>query len=429
MNFGLILAGLLYAVVFWAVGMRRPWLTLALIAAAAPFQNDISGGGPLKFSLAEINVLLALPIVLARGTVKFGPTLLPSLGYIGVGVLCSIPNWHDSSLICLVQMGIYLVIVVMVFASLARNEEDYRAALTAYVAVGVFLALSVAAFHSPYIYGMHKNGVGGSVATAFVIAFEMWLSVTQKRSKRRFLFAVAILGFGSVMILSRGAWMTAIVGVLVIFALRREFGMLIRTALLLVPVVCVGWLLLPAEDREYATGFQADRDNIRARYESIDFAMAQFRANPILGGGVGLRKEFDATNLFMVTLAETGVPGVLSFAILQLAVAVLVWRTHRRVSKGTLGFSVVAIAGALTFGKLAHGMVDHYWGRGSLTMAWASVGMAVRVATESQKRRRQAIMARAAELSLSPVATAPVEEWGVPDESPAVAGESQIRCA
>jgi len=33
----------------------------------------------------------------------------------------------------------------------------------------------------------------------------------------------------------------------------------------------------------------------------------------------------------------------------------------------------------LVLGKLVHGMVDHYWSRGAIMIAWASVGMALSV--------------------------------------------------
>ncbi len=84
----LLCAALLYAVLFWVVGAWRPRIALALHPRGGTFQNDISGGGPIQFSLAEIHLLLALPLLIARGgRWRFGPTFLPALAYLGGGIL------------------------------------------------------------------------------------------------------------------------------------------------------------------------------------------------------------------------------------------------------------------------------------------------------------------------------------------------------
>ena len=41
-------AAAFYAVFFWLLALRRPGVALALIFATAPFQNDLSAGGPVK---------------------------------------------------------------------------------------------------------------------------------------------------------------------------------------------------------------------------------------------------------------------------------------------------------------------------------------------------------------------------------------------
>jgi hypothetical protein len=45
----------------------------------------------------------------------------------------------------------------------------------------------------------------------------------------------------------------------------------------------------------------------------------------------------------------------------------------------------VALAGGLVLGKLAHGLVDHYWSRGALMIAWAMVGMALSPTSNSSQ--------------------------------------------
>jgi hypothetical protein len=66
MDFAFLILALLYASAFWAISWRYPPVALALIFAAAPFQNDLSAGlGGVKFSFAEVNLVLALPLFAA----------------------------------------------------------------------------------------------------------------------------------------------------------------------------------------------------------------------------------------------------------------------------------------------------------------------------------------------------------------------------
>lgn len=390
----LLSGGLVYAVVFWAVCFRRPHWALAFIVASSPFQNDMSGGGPLKFSLAEVNLFLSLPIVFFNsGRWRFGPTLIPALIYLGVCLLSALIHWRPTALISIIQTALYLIVVVMVFASLARGIDDYRLGFYAFLSVCALFASIVCVLRVPSILGLNKNGLGASLATAFLIGLELWHGATRPRLRRWLLWTSALVAAGCLFSLSRGAWLSAIAGTLVIFGLRQQFKLMLRTALLMVPVLVFCWFLLPVASREYATGFDADRWNIKMRYQSADYAWEQFKSNPWIGVGVGLRKEYDATNVGLSSLAETGVPGLLAFLALHATVFWMCWRACRVTPRQSFAFSILALAFALSFAKLLHGMVDHYWSRGPLTVAWATIGMAVYVIHLQRVARLRALIA------------------------------------
>jgi hypothetical protein len=57
----------------------------------------------------------------------------------------------------------------------------------------------------------------------------------------------------------------------------------------------------------------------------------------------------------------------------------MAWKAQRGLERTGVLYSLVAVGGALMVGRLAHGMVDHYWSRGGTMLAWAGVGMAVGV--------------------------------------------------
>lgn len=382
--------GVVYAVLFWVLALNSPRWALMLIFAVAPFQNDISGGGPLKFSFAEVNLLLSVPVVLLRARrIIFGPTLLPALLYLGTCVFSALGQWRSSTLQSLVQTFIYIVVLVVVFASFARSQEDYRLGFNGLILVSVFLAVSVMATGSPYVYGLHKNGVGAFLAASFVIALELWLSTVGKKGNWLYLGAAFVLVTGSLITLSRGGWMAASVGALVVLGLRGRVGLALKCAVLLVPLIAVAWQFVPESGRQYATGFGGDRWNIQARYESVDYALRVFGINPLQGAGIGLRKDYDATNVLLLSLAETGIPGLLAFLLLNASVVFMVVMSYGRMPRHSFARSLLAIALAVTLGKFVHGLVDHYWGRGTLTAAWATVGMAARAVYDERRERKQ----------------------------------------
>ncbi len=125
--------------------------------------------------------------------------------------------------------------------------------------------------------------------------------------------------------------------------------------------------------------------------------------------GIGLRKEFDATNFVFLTLAETGIVGMAAFLLMEGTLGVVMWRAQRWMPRESFAFSLVVLACALGVGKLSHSMVDHYWVRGTLLSSWAALGMGTRAAYEEQKRRRQLRRARRAQ-QLAMLETVPLPE-------------------
>jgi len=390
-------AGIFYVLAYFAICWKRPSIALMLIFALAPFQNDIGtlgkpppdpndpmadtgdsgGGGGPHFSMAEINLMLALVLfVLRRRPFRFGPALMPTLAYFAVCLCSSALSWRPTTLNSMIQMSLYLLIAVVVFTSLGRDERDYRLSYYGLLAIGSLLSFEVLVTHSGYVLGLHKNGVGGSLSCTVIVATELWLAAATPRLRMFMSWVLGLQVAGLFFCLSRGGWIGAGVGIALILAWRREFRTLAKVLVVFVPLICVCWYFLPEKSRSYTTGLSAKNENIQMRYNSVEFARERFEENPYLGVGVGLRKEYDATNLFWLTLAETGVPGALTFLAINFAVVRMVWKTLPRIRKTDPLYSAVAIGGAEVAGRLIHGMVDHYWSRGAITIAWAGVGMA-----------------------------------------------------
>jgi hypothetical protein len=232
--------------------------------------------------------------------------------------------------------------------------------------------------------GIHKNGWGASLSLGLIVAFELWQTAQDPTRKKWLTLAVGLLTIALMLTVSRGGWLAAMTGVGVLLVLRRDWGTLSRLAVMVVPLAGIGWLLLPGDLKEYAVGFENTRWNIKARWESIELAKQAWQQSPWFGTGVGLRKQYDATNVVLLTLAETGMIGLALFSLIHLHLGVFIWRRHKWFDPSSIAFSAVALAGALVAARLAHGMVDHYWSRGAILAAWAAVGMAVSVSDDLQ---------------------------------------------
>ena len=389
-----LLAALIYAAGFWALCWRYPPVALALVFGSAPFQNDLSAGfGGVKFSFAEINLVLALPLAFAllfqgKKHLKTWPFLWPCALYFVICVASGFVQWRGGpALTSLFQMVLLMFVVPAVFTLLARRSEDMLLALWALLGVATFIALAIIITRSQYVFGIHKNGLGGSLGCAFLVAFELGFHLRVQKFKFLWLLntLMIIIASGLFFTLSRGAWLGTIGGIVLIAASRRQFALIGRMLLLLIPVVAIGWQLLPQESRDYATGFDADRGNIEARYENQDLAMQLWEKNVVLGSGIGVRKQYDATQLVLFTLAETGILGFLTLTVVFWAFFRMVWKAQKNWPRDELSYSLLIIGGALMLARLGQGMVDHYWARGPTMMGWAAAGMATSAVLSGSK--------------------------------------------
>ncbi len=377
------LAGILYAVLIVGLTFVRPDVTFLIVFTAAPFVYDLAGGGPVSIAVADLTVVLAFPALLVR-FVQSGrrfprnPTLLPVLAYLAVCVASTaLSGMFAEGTTALVQVGLYTLLNVYAFAAGTEDPAELNPAFYGLLASNAVVAVAVLYFRSNYVLGMHKNGIGAELSYAVTIAAELWLARAAAGRRRRLLTVVLlVLVAGLVNSLSRGAWLGTAVGVGVLLALRRQVKLAVQGLLAVVPAVVVCWFLLPSASREYAVDFGHGAANIQARYQSMATAWRLFTDHPIFGVGLAFRKLADATNLVLDTLAETGVPGLVTFAAIFVAFGWMVVKARRRLTPTDPAFSLLAIGAALMAGKVAHGCVDHYWSRVMLPV-WAAAGLAV----------------------------------------------------
>ncbi|MCW3095523.1 MAG: O-antigen polymerase family protein [Chthonomonadaceae bacterium] len=403
----MLVYAIIYGSLFLAIAWKFPGLALAVTFASAPLQGDLTNGvGALRFSIAEINLSLCLLVFIFRRVtqqrgIKFGPYMLPVMLYLAICMASSLVDWHPETVMtAMLQMVLYFILATILFSNFAEKPAQLLWGFNFLVVVCVFLSLSGLLMNNFFIYGLHKNGVGSSLGFGVIVCIELWMAAEKGKTKIFLFLATIIITAGLIFTLSRGAWIGAIAGTVVVIALRRKFRFLLQVMIVLIPVIAIFWNLLPQEKQEYAVGFGRERDNIEARYQTIDYARQQFEKSPFYGVGIGLRKEVDATNIFWITLAETGVPGLVAFAGLQLVTLLMLYKCVKKLNRNDKLYPLVAAPAGLMVNKLVHGMVDHYYARGPLLMVWASVGMATMIYhilqdREAAQARQSALLAEA----------------------------------
>jgi hypothetical protein len=383
-------AAVIYVPFYWYLCIAHPPAALFIMFGSALFPYDLSAGLPVKFALGEINLILATPFILLRAkNIKYPPLLTSVFIYFSVCFISIVLNTvTKDSIVSMAQMAVYLVLAGIV---LANASTDARALLPGFygiVAGGVFLGSVAIATRQSYVLGMHKNAAGSSLSFAAITCAQLWL-VAPKAIRRRLGIAFCLISGGLLFTLSRGAWCGAIAGILFIIAYHGQFKLLVRCFIILIPMIAVCWFILPDDSKTYALDISSNSNNVMSRLISIDYAKSFFYAHPVFGSGVGLRKQYDATNVIWSTLAETGIVGLCAFLLMHLQFFAIIWRRRKLLAPTSAEFSIVAIAGGLVLSKLIHGLVDHYWAR-TLLCVWGSAAMAQGICMRTYFRRRLA---------------------------------------
>lgn len=385
---------MVYVIVILTLGWTKPYYVMLLSMASAPFVMNVSGTGALKFSLTEINILLLSismlgKLFLNQRLVAIGKVATPVALYLGIAAISSVQGGIIlEDIIALVQTAIFCLLCPLLAINAKLTPDQNRNLLLGYATSCLLLAVLQLSFGiGNQVLGIHKNNMGQNLATGLVVWICLWLDSVRGWWSRFVVPAMLLTLLGLFVTLSRGAWVGAVVGLIVVAVLNRRFVFLGRVLAIAVPVITIMWVYLPEDSKQYAAGIDSkEHRNIAARYFSRDVALAAFKHNPFIGVGVSLRKQMDATNLVFVTLGESGVLGLLSFVTIQVTYIVLVVRLLRVISRNDPRYFLLLVSPTLMAVRLAHGQFDHYWVRGATTMAWVSVGVVLAIAADEKRR-------------------------------------------
>jgi hypothetical protein len=230
-----------------------------------------------------------------------------------------------------------------------------------------------------------KNPVGGFIASGILLLFAT-------PGLRRMLWCLPVLVVGLALSASRGAVAALIVGIIVIAFMQSSASRtrLVARVAVLVAVVLISLPFLPSSITSRLTNVtpttsiqsviaSGGAQSSWATYyhaQYADDAVHLINEHPLVGVGVGNyiagSTTFDTiTNdphdVILLEAAEGGYAFAVSFILLILGVAIVLWRMRRS--------ELAPAAAAIVLATAAHGLVDVYWVRGTPVLGWLLVGM------------------------------------------------------
>ncbi|MEM9882366.1 MAG: O-antigen ligase family protein [Planctomycetota bacterium] len=373
------------ACVMWAM-IKRPGLIPALILGGVPLVDNVMPVG-VKMSVVEVGLLLTGVGAVSSLIKRVGPMLLSVGLYLGVCVVSIGLTYRGAEAISSwVQMVVYLVVAVGVFGRYVREPRQLVLACVALVGTALMLSgLLILIGRGGYVFQINKNSIGGTTGAATIVAAAVWMHRRELGRPGRFALVMVALGVGLFFTLSRGAWFSTFVGVILLAVMYRQWAVVFYGVVLGLVVAAVAYQFLPESQQVYVmSALDTESHSHGTRSENIGKAMHYFWEKPLFGSGLGLRKQYDATNVVVFALAETGMIGLGAFLLIHLQAGLVLMGVRSRAGRDSLVFMAAALAAALLFGRLAHGLVDHYWSRGAISSVWCLLGAAIGLASRAK---------------------------------------------
>ncbi len=243
-----------------------------------------------------------------------------------------------------------------------------------------------------YPMELNKNAVGITIGCAVVMlaafmtewrAFPMRVTVS---------LALAVCVAGLSCSLSRGACLATALGVITLAWFQRSVITVLAVILCLSAIYLILLNFGTANVKSYALDFGDESYSAKERIRTMSMNWGFFLESPLLGEGLGLRKEAEPHNILLTTLSETGIIGLLfiiaifSWGYYEICKAIIHFETNR------MERALLLCGAAIFLMTLAHGMIDIYWRRGAGALTWIFVGYAFasrRIGIEGSKNEKQ----------------------------------------
>jgi O-antigen ligase len=400
---------LLGALVLWGFVEVENFLLFGVL-----FVNliPVSLAKPLGANVAAVDIFLILAGIswLAnqarqRGPSRLEPRRSPILGpgLLLVAVSAASLAWSikpHSTLVFTLQLAEFTLITPMLFSALPTSVLRIRRAFVFLIVGTTILSIAtlvVFAGHptgqGTYLPGWNKNAIGSYAAAGAVLAYSMLIGSGENRHKRLLTLAVVLNVGGVIAAVSRGAIIGGGVAFLIASLLlgRRRFVTLAAIAVGAVLAVAVIGPLA-----SHKTQVSGAYDSSLVRTYGWQDAIVKIRHNPFLGTGGKTYHDVltqvdnlpisDPDNMFLLTWAELGIPGMVAIIFLLYRFGRLFGRVRRLEREE----AVLAIgAGSVALSFFVHFQFDVTWTRGTTSLAFAMIGLMVAITRLAEDRELQ----------------------------------------
>jgi len=381
-------AGVSAMVLALALCLAAPVVPLLAVLPAA-FGSWRLGPASIDMSLADValvvGALVAIPFVPWRS-----PRVRLILGGLfAYEAILAVAVLAHPTMRAVLEWGHRILLVggaVAVGAALAHLRQvgpaiRWYLVTSAVIAVAACVFSLANGFAPAYPFGIHKNSAGLLLASAFlitIVAPRLAAIPPSLANPLRLLLLAGVLASQS-----RGAMVAAIAGM----AALQMRGRTARRAapLAIAAVVAMGTVVALVSGEEFD---RTRRDPNAARHTGLGSrqatnsgAMAIWSRDPVFGAGLRYFKDparavGEPHNIFVVTLAESGLVGMGALVVLLGAA----WAALRKVAT-----EEAAMARVIFAVRVLAAVFDIYWVAGRGSFSWVLVGLAVGVETKAAR--------------------------------------------
>lgn len=384
------------AFALWALLDLDRFLSVAVLGTIM-FPNTLISPGGTQVALADMLLVVVVSAWLVRNSLRLAPDpwvlgnrlFVPGLMFVGVNV-ASLAWSRDphSTLVFTVQLIGIVLVFPLVFASLPRAIATLRQGLGVFVLMTSLIAIRAAIDFLPrafgghaegtYVLGLHKNVLGSFTGAGLVIAFAFWISARPPRARWALPLAMILETLGLYSSVSRGAIVGTLLGMVAVstaLGRRRWLTAGLVASGVLIFLVAIG----PQSARKVDVAGAYDSSVVR-QY-SFSHATKKINEHPILGTGAATYRDRieelriglpDPNNMFLLTWAEVGIPGLAALLFLLFRYGQLFVRISRLPDETAV---VAVAAGGVALSLLAHFQIDVTWTRGTTSLAFAMMGV------------------------------------------------------
>jgi len=393
------------------ITIRHPVWAMSLLFASLPFEQPLFGKYAVVSLCASDVIAFLLLIALLKPLLQhrklvIGPIALPLLIFCTVILSSAVIHYDGVPTLLAVSRALLMtaaaILVWTNFWTEGCEVKEMHRCLRAFLhGINLLSVICLLTYFSSGIEGamytldINKNALGPTFGCGIVLTVCLLFSGSyhhasgRAKNWERIWLAATLLGAsgGLFLTLSRSGWAATAAAILFVALTGRKVLQLAVAAVPIFILMALLWSHLPETQRVYAGDISFSAPNAVTRLDLMRKSVAAFYESPWFGNGVGVIKDVDPHNLIALTLSETGIVGLASFALLTGAGFWTLRRASRAAGMSRMAQPLLMAGAGILVLTLVDSMLDIYWRRGVGYMSWSIVGMGTALLSRSVHRQ------------------------------------------